>query len=402
MAEEKEPSLADLGPEFAEALARKSSDEDFKKTKESDSWKAFLKALDKAPLSKEQKEMILEDATKQRLTEPKWTGSQLPEPTQAFREQFEKVKPYVGDISPDTGQALAAAAGAGAGYKLNPPLKGALGAPGGMPPGGMPPRMPPGMPQAPQMGMPAGQMPRPVAGGPAGPVGGPAGPAGGPAAPMGAPARGYGTFNYGLSQGLGEIEAGRALDMTKQQGGVHDLLAQRREAMNRIQSAFPTEMYTERPSGLMVPDQGAGKGPKASFVQPPQAASGMTQLPPRAPIPPANPAPSPLNQVQQLFSNIGKTSANLLTSALKSRPVGALAGASAGYQGFEALKNLYEGNMEEAALSGMGALGSGLAMIPTVPTALIGGGLSVAPYLYRKAKEGPSPVSGEMSGVVAP
>jgi hypothetical protein len=46
------------------------------------------------------------------------------------------------------------------------------------------------------------------------------------------PGRGAGLFNYGIDAGLTDIEAARALDMTKQEGGAHDLLTQRREAMN--------------------------------------------------------------------------------------------------------------------------------------------------------------------------
>lgn len=42
-------------------------------------------------------------------------------------------------------------------------------------------------------------------------------------------------YNYAKAAGLTDIEAGRALDMTKQAGGVHDLAAQRREGMQRIQ-----------------------------------------------------------------------------------------------------------------------------------------------------------------------
>ena len=90
----------------------------------------------------------------------------------------------------------------------------------GMPPQAMPPQ---GMPP---QGMPPQGMPRPVAGGPAGPVGGPAG----PLTQMGGP----GAYNYGKAFGLTDIEAGRALDMTKNPGGANDLINQRRQAMQKI------------------------------------------------------------------------------------------------------------------------------------------------------------------------
>ena len=209
---------------------------------------------------------------------------------------------------------------------------------------------------------------------------------------------GSAVFNYGKAFGLSDIEAAKALDMTKQAGGAHDLATQRRLALNRIQNLFPTEMYTERPSGIMVPEQGAGRGPRASYsYQQPVAPSpevpqgrpgGLSALPPRQAIPPV-PAPSvsPLSQVSDMFRTIGRTGANLLADVLRSRYMGALGAGSAAYQGMEALKQLRAGQDEEAALSGMGALGGALMVIPTVPTALVGGALSAAPYAYRRYKQ---------------
>jgi hypothetical protein len=46
--------------------------------------------------------------------------------------------------------------------------------------------------------------------------------------PVRPPLGGTGTQNYAKAFGLGDIEAGRAVDMTKQPGGVHDLTTQRR------------------------------------------------------------------------------------------------------------------------------------------------------------------------------
>jgi len=208
---------------------------------------------------------------------------------------------------------------------------------------------------------------------------------------------GSAVFNYARVEGLPELEARKALGMGSGAGEVHDLLKGRREALGRIQQMGGGFVEDPRFGGLMTPEQSAGRGPRASFVQQP---GGLSQLPPRVPVTP--PQPSPLAQVQQLFGKIGQTSASLMSDVLKSRAMGALGGASAAYQGFEALKNLYEGNLEEAALSGLGAVGGGMMMVPTVPTTVLGGALSAAPYLYRKAKEGPSPVAGQMSGVAAP
>lgn len=115
----------------------------------------------------------------------------------------------------------------------------------------------------------------------------------------------------------------------------------------------------------------------------------------------ARQAASPLNRVSEMFGTIGRTGANLLSDVLRSRSMGAFGAGSVAYQGLEALKQLKAGQDEEAALSGIGALGGGLMMIPTVPTAVVGGALSAAPYLYRKAKEG-APAQGQLSDIMAP
>jgi hypothetical protein len=67
---------------------------------------------------------------------------------------------------------------------------------------------------------------------------------------------------------------------------------------------------------------------------------------------------------------------------------GAVAGALGGYnamQDLEEAKNRYDmGDNTGAAIAGVGALGSGLSMIPTVPTRVVGTGLAVASPLAMK------------------
>lgn len=126
---------------------------------------------------------------------------------------------------------------------------------------------------------------------------------------------------------------------------------------------------TSTPGGILVP---------SSTVYP--------TAPPIAP-PAAPPRVSPLTQVSEMFRTIGRTGANLFADVMRSRAMGALGAGSAAYQGMEALKQLRAGQDEEAALSGMGALGGALMVIPTVPTALVGGALSAAPYAYRRYKQ---------------
>ena len=81
------------------------------------------------------------------------------------------------------------------------------------------------------------------------------------------PKTGSGVFNYGKAFDLTDIEAGKALDMTKQPGGVHDLTTQRREALNKL-NQMGANNYVENPrySGIMTESGSAGKGPKESFT----------------------------------------------------------------------------------------------------------------------------------------
>lgn len=68
-------------------------------------------------------------------------------------------------------------------------------------------------------------------------------------------------FNYAKSAGLTDIEAGQALDMTKQEGGTHDLATKRRVALSGLSQTNPT--YAESPAhgGLMV-NTSVGSGPR--------------------------------------------------------------------------------------------------------------------------------------------
>jgi hypothetical protein len=95
---------------------------------------------------------------------------------------------------------------------------------------------------------------------------------------------------------------------------------------------------------------------------------------------------SPLTKATETIQGVGRLGANMVGDLLRSKAMGALGGGMAVYEGLEALKQLREGNTEEAALSGIGALGGITSMVPTIPTAVIGGGLSAIPYLYRAYK----------------
>lgn len=250
--------------------------------------------------------------------------------------------------------------------------------------------------QAPQ-GAPIG---RPVAGGPAGPV---SGPVGGPASPLSRPS-GSGVFNYGKAFDLTDIEAGRALDMTKQPGGVHDLTTQRREALQRIQRMGGGFVENPNYGGLMTPERSVGSGPRASFVQAPGAPGGMSQLPPSAPIsatpPPPPPPPAGPGPLSKAAGAMAKGAGAVLSSPIVS---GAMGGLSMAESGQEAQKRLQAGDTTGAMIAGTGGLGGAMQMMPSPQLKILGALVSAASPLtlylrdnLKKQKPMPEPTEEEL------
>lgn len=238
----------------------------------------------------------------------------------------------------------------------------------------------------------------------AGPSGAPVGgvqPAGrvAPTAPSGGlptPKGGTGTFNYGKAFGLTDIEAGRALDMTKQAGGAHELIGQRKEALQKLQQMFPGEAYVENPryGGLMTPEKGVGLGPRAPYqggamsgqFRPPGAVGSGS--PP--PIPTA-PKTSILDEMTQTMKNLagpGSKTARVVGTALR-YAAPPLAFAQAGAEAADIASELRRAEAEKRrpdvgylARRGIGATGSLLSAFPGVGT-LIGLPMAVGPHVYE-------------------
>lgn len=215
---------------------------------------------------------------------------------------------------------------------------------------------------------------------PGGPLSGLGGrPAGGP--PMG----GSGVFNYGKEFGLTDIEAGRALDMTKQAGGVHDLTTQRREALQKLGQMFPGDRFAEnqRFGGLMTPEPSVGGGPRATYTTDP-ATGELRALPPRQPIPTTPKPPTPLERVSMLYEGMmqSRPAQTLGRFGRAVFPPLALAGAAGEAADIKQQADLPQDQRDytRMGLSGLSVLGTGMSFFP--PTAPIGIGLSLgAPTL---------------------
>lgn len=197
---------------------------------------------------------------------------------------------------------------------------------------------------------------------------------------QGAPATGYGTYNYGLSQGLTPIESGLALDMTKEQGGVHDLLTQRREAMNRLQG-MGAGNFVENPrfGGLMTQAPSVGGGPRASYVMRPEVPASP-EMPsgqpaqlapiPRAPaIPTVAPPPSGLDQVKNMFTNMMRYGAKAMPYIAPPLAGLSIARDVADIES-QYDRPLPERDYTDIGLSAAGALATGASLTPAYPVAL--------------------------------
>lgn len=249
-----------------------------------------------------------------------------------------------------------------------------------------------------------GGMPTPM-GGPqgrpmVGPVGGPAGPVGGPAAPGGlapggtrpppfasqpgaagafprAAGPGQGVVNTGRAFGLTPIEAAQATGMTKQEGGVWDLINKAQEGRGRV--AQMGGGYVENPmfGGIMTPEQGAGRGPRASYVS---TGGGLQSIPTPSPVPTTPPKLGPLEQVGQQFRQMARTglaAAQPLASLAMRYIAPPLAGAEAGRQFTGAMQDIEaeEPDYVRAALRGLGGTASLASLYPplapfTLPVAV--------------------------------
>jgi hypothetical protein len=85
----------------------------------------------------------------------------------------------------------------------------------------------------------------------------------------------------------------------------------------------------------------------------------------------------PVSPISQTGQTVGKYANAILESPLGRKVTGALGGYGAVTQGMEALDQARKGNVAESAISGIGALGSGIAAIPTPVTRGVGAGMSM-------------------------
>lgn len=176
------------------------------------------------------------------------------------------------------------------------------------------------------------------------------------------PQGGSAVFNYGKAFGLTDIEAQRALDMTKGEGGVHDLTTQRRASTQKVGQLFPTETWRENPvyGGLVTTDPGVGRGPRASYVLGPD---GPRQLPPTKPIPTAIP-PMPEITIPPPQASPDAIQKGVRYVMGSSPMKWGLAGAGLGYN----LEDAYQKFRDDQILGGLTSLGaagaSGLTLVP--------------------------------------
>lgn len=222
-------------------------------------------------------------------------------------------------------------------------------------------------------------------------------------------------YNTAKALGLTDIEAAQALSNTKQEGGAWDLAEKRREGMRNVQRMGGNN-YVENPrfGGLLTPDQGVGRGPRASYVYqgaselPPGHMAGpaappptgsLVQLPKPPPIPTTPPPPgmgarvmSGLDTVTNMFKGLMRPVASVAGTVGKyaSGPLGGLSvGLDVAEMAHEYDKPKQERDLTKMGLKGLSAASGLASMVPgphqffTIPASL---GASAA-QAYREDPE---------------
>lgn len=171
-------------------------------------------------------------------------------------------------------------------------------------------------------------------------------------------------YNYAKAAGLTDIEAGQALDMTKQEGGVHDLATKRREGMNRVNQIAPGQ-FVENPNygGLLTSSGSAGGGPRQSYAfKPPEiengqvvSQGGMKPIPKAQPVSAAPPHPP---------KQPGGFSKGMAWLAGSSPVKGALTGYGALYNAQDAYQKMLDKDIVNSVISGAGAVGDVASLAP--------------------------------------
>jgi hypothetical protein len=208
-------------------------------------------------------------------------------------------------------------------------------------------------------------------------------------------------YNYGKAAGLTDIEAGLALDMTKNEGGVNDLSTKRREGLIKAKEIAPGFRENPQFGGLMT-DQSIGRGPKQRFVQ--QGPVPTPEFPGPGFTPPgelrsvdvqprlANAKKSGLDMVTDLYRQFINSPTSALAGRVMKRvapPLAALgAGLDAAELEHEMRKEAEDQDRIKMALKAAGLAGGALSLVPTPATVAIGSGLGLGSaaleYLYNQ------------------
>jgi hypothetical protein len=209
------------------------------------------------------------------------------------------------------------------------------------------------------------------------------------------PKTGSGVFNYGKAFDLTDIEAGKALDMTKQPGGVHDLTTQRREALNKL-NQMGANSYVENPryGGIMTESGSAGKGPKESFtMREGEVGKTLEKLPPTQTV---RAAPTQLESMYQKAMSSTPMTGLKIAGRYASGP---LAGLGTGMSVYEAYQRYLAGDTSGAVLSVLSGAGGLMSMIPglQLPGLAVMGGAAAAQYGLDKYREPAAPTVNPMA-----
>ncbi len=215
-------------------------------------------------------------------------------------------------------------------------------------------------------------------------------------------------YNTAKALGLTDIEAAQALTNTKQEGGAWDLSNKRGEAMTKLRDMGITN-YAENPmyGGILTEQQTVGRGPRESYTMrapvapspdlPQGQTGGLSQLPPRQPVPITPPPPTTgmrakagLDWITGKFANMMQPVATAAGTVGKVvlPPLGGLsAGLDVADIAHEYRKPVDQRDLVKMGLKGAGVLGGVMSMFPV--TAPIGIPLSLGTAAAQTYREDP-------------
>lgn len=189
-------------------------------------------------------------------------------------------------------------------------------------------------------------------------------------------AKGNANFNYAKAFGATDIDAARAVDMSKQPGGAWDQMAKGRSQEAKVQGLMPGAKPVGPQNIYLSPQEAEVQGAKLtnaqSLADQKVAALKAEADAARSEVENARKLRESAEKAKQAMGAVEKSSptgnmlgkAGVLGQKLAGKTIGAVGGAGAGLSAYEALDRYTKGDTSGAVMAGIDALLNGMSMLP--------------------------------------